>query len=529
MRNQRQDEKSDTFDRNTLQRLGALLGWPFLQREAFPPLPVEASFLNDLSKDYLRARRCLPAAQANGDVLFILSDPFDLPLLAALRQTFGASLACRLALAEEIAMAFDHLYLQEDAESEPQPEETGQADEVDPARLRDLAREASVVRKVDWCINAALDARASDIHFEPADEAVLVRFRIDGRLHVRDTLPKTVQPALISRLKLMANLDIAERRLPQDGQIVWKSLGRTVDVRVSTTPALHGESVVLRLLTKERAARTLQGLGLGPEQAALLESLGRKTHGMVLVVGPTGSGKTTTLHALLCAVRDETRKIMTVEDPVEYHIEGVSQVQVNPRIDLTFASALRSFLRQDPDVLLVGEIRDPETARIAVQAALTGHLMLSTLHTKDAPAALPRLRDLGVEPYLLADCLLAVLAQRLVRVLCPACRTPRPALPEEMLSMAEAGLELPSPCMVYDPGTGCAACGGTGWSGREGIYELLLIDDALRRAVMAGEDAGTLAALGRVNGYAPMATAGMRKVLAGQTTLAELLRVINLE
>jgi general secretion pathway protein E len=384
-----------------------------------------------------------------------------------------------------------------------------------------LANEAPVVRLVNLLILEALDARASDVHVEAFADGLVVRYRIDGVLQPAPSPPADLAPAIVSRLKIMADLDIAERRIPQDGRIRLTLQDRPVDVRVATAPTLHGESIVLRLLDRGRERRGLDAMGLdAPTLAALQEVLARP-HGIVLATGPTGSGKTTTLYAAIEALRTGREKILTVEDPVEYELAGVPQVPVNEKVGVTFASALRALLRQDPDVLLVGEIRDPETAQIATQAALTGHLVLSTLHTNDAPGAITRLLDLGVPPYLVASTLEAVLAQRLVRVLCPDCRREGPLGTPDRAALGAAAATLGH---VFEP-VGCPRCRETGYRGRRGVFELLVLDGALRELVQERASADQLRAAARAGGMRTLREDAVRLVADGVTSVAEARRV----
>jgi general secretion pathway protein E len=388
--------------------------------------------------------------------------------------------------------------------------------------LLDSGTQAPVIRMINALLLQALRERASDLHFEPYEARSVVRFRVDGVL--RDVIepPRALHAALVSRLKIMASLDIAEKRLPQDGRITLKLGDKQVDVRMSTLPTGPGERVVLRLLDKDSAQLDLASLGMSVPTMAAVDRLIREPHGIVLVTGPTGSGKTTTLYAALSRLPRGTLNMMTVEDPIEYALDGVGQTQVNPRIELSFARALRSILRQDPDIIMIGEIRDLETAQIAVQASLTGHLVLATLHTNDAASAVTRLADMGVEPYLLASSLLGVLAQRLVRTLCPACRTRAAPTPDEARLLAELGAaDLDA---LYAP-AGCDACRATGYRGRSGIYELLVVDEALRRLIHARAPEHELRAAALAAGMTPLRRDGARWLAGGDTALAELVRV----
>ncbi len=382
--------------------------------------------------------------------------------------------------------------------------------------LLDTGTQAPVIRVVNALLLQALRERASDLHFEPYEARAVVRFRVDGVLADVFEPPRALHAALVSRLKIMANLDIAEKRLPQDGRMSLKLGDKAVDVRVSTLPTGHGERVVLRMLDKESAQLDLAALGMDADTLAAIDALIREPHGILLVTGPTGSGKTTTLYAALSRLPRGSANMMTVEDPIEYALDGVAQTQVNPRIELTFARALRAILRQDPDVVMIGEIRDLETAQIAVQASLTGHLVLATLHTNDAVSSITRMADMGVEPYLLSSSLLGVLAQRLVRTLCPACRTAAPPTAGERALLADLG--VPVPAQLWQP-HGCEACGQSGYRGRTGIYELLVVDDAIRRAIHDGSGEPALRAAARDAGMRTLRRDGARWLVAWTTSL----------
>jgi general secretion pathway protein E len=394
----------------------------------------------------------------------------------------------------------------------------------DDSDLLDRNDGAPIIRMINAMLTEAIKEGASDIHIEPFEHQLAIRFRIDGVLRPILSPRKQLAPLLISRIKVMAKLDIAEKRLPQDGRISLRVGGRTIDVRVSTLPSSHGERVVMRLLDKSAVKLDLACLGLN---AALQESMGkliRSPHGIILVTGPTGSGKSTTLYAALSLINDNQRNIMTVEDPIEYELEGIGQTQVNPKVDMTFARGLRAILRQDPDVVMIGEIRDSETAQIAVQASLTGHLVLSTLHTNSAVGTLGRLRDMGVEPFLLASSLIGVLSQRLVRKLCLHCKEPV-TLTEKELQISGVALEaFPAPWVVYR-GRGCEECNFSGYRGRTGIHELMVVDESLRRAITLDNcSEGELETLLRKT-CRSLRHDGMQKVFDGQTSLEEVIRV----
>ena len=387
------------------------------------------------------------------------------------------------------------------------------------ADLLEQEDDAPIIRLINAILGEAISDNASDIHIETFEKRLVVRFRIDGVLREVVEPRRELAALLVSRIKVMARLDIAEKRLPQDGRISLRVGGREVDVRVSTLPSANGERVVLRLLDKQAGRLTLAHLGMhAPERARLEDALARP-HGILLVTGPTGSGKTTTLYAGLATLNDRTRNILTVEDPVEYHLEGIGQTQVNPKVDMTFARGLRAILRQDPDVVMVGEIRDRETAEMAVQASLTGHLVLSTLHTNSAVGSVTRLVDMGVEPFLIASSLLAVLSQRLVRTLCPDCRRGEPATPAEC---ALLGVEAGAPPTLYRP-VGCATCRGLGFRGRTGLYELVVLDDRLRTLIHTRASEQDLLRHARTLGP-DLRDDGLRKALDGVTTLEEVVR-----
>lgn len=394
----------------------------------------------------------------------------------------------------------------------------------DVSHLRELAEEAPVIELVNNILAQAMDQRASDIHIEPEESVFHVRMRTDGILHTRMTLPASRYPAVASRVKLISGMDIAERRLPQDGRLSVRVSGQEIDVRASSVPAVHGESIVLRLLPKERQDLSLGRLGFSPRDLSMFRAWAREPHGIVLVTGPTGSGKSTTLYAALEEMNQRDRKMITVEDPVEYEVEGVTQIQANAEIGYTFARALRAILRQDPDVIMIGEIRDLETAEIAVQSALTGHLVLSTLHTNDAVSAFTRLVDMGVEPFLVATSVRAVQAQRLVRRLCPHCSRPQ----EDVLPAIRKLVEP-----ISEPGTvpdwriavGCTQCQGTGYRGRLGIYELVDVTPEMQELVIASATAEKMRALATRQGGRTLREDGLLKAMAGLTTVDEVVRV----
>jgi general secretion pathway protein E len=519
-----------TDETRVLKVLANYLELPLLGREDYPEKPV---LLEGVSMFFLRKHAVLPLQVEAGRVKVVVNNPLDIPLLNILGNYFGGmELSLCLGQKEEIRTAIDRLYGTAAREAEALSRNEGgilggDGFEEDLEHLKGLAQEAPIVRMVNVLISRALDMRASDIHFEPFERLFQVRARVDGVLFELDEPPKTMQAAIVSRLKLMANLNIAERRLPQDGKIKLRFGNREVDIRVSTVPTIYGESVVLRLLSQEGVEYNLSALGMTPQQFDFIQAMIERPYGMILVTGPTGSGKTTTLYGVLKKLNSVSRKILTVEDPVEYQIDGINQIQVKPQIDLTFANALRSLVRQDPDVLLIGEIRDKETADIAIESALTGHLVLSTLHTNDAPGAVTRLRDIGIESFLMADSLLAIVAQRLVRLLCPHCKEAYEAREADLARLRELISDLPLQVTLYQ-NKGCDRCGFTGFRGRDGIFEILPVGDSVRSAIVAGKNAGTIAQTAFQEGYRPLAYHGYLKALDGQTTLSEVLRVTSL-
>jgi len=479
----------------------------------FPAAPIAPE---RLSGRFLRDVRALPLKETAGGVEVAFVDPLEAYPLAAIAFALGRPVIPVVARSGDMEAALDRLYPDESA----LVGEAGGADEADVERLKDLSSDAPVVRAVNALIGRAAEAHASDIHIEPTEDVLKIRLRIDGALRDEDPLPPHLKAAFVSRIKVMAGLNIAERRLPQDGRLRLAVRGHDIDLRVATSPTIHGETVVLRLLDRSNLALDFETLGFAGESLARYLRVLRQPHGIVLVTGPTGSGKTTTLYASLATLNTAERKILTIEDPIEYRLAGINQTQVSAGIGLSFAAALRSFLRQDPDVMMVGEIRDLETAQVAVQAALTGHTILSTLHTNSAAAAVTRLLDMGVEPFLITSTLNAVLAQRLVRRLCPHCREPF-APTREMLAALDADEGLTHIDLLYRP-VGCEACAGSGFSGRIAVLELLVVDAETERLVLARAEARDIQAAA---GLTTMLEDGLAKAKAGLTTLEEVLRV----
>jgi general secretion pathway protein E len=501
-------------------------GLPFLFREEIPSaLPV----LKNLSPKYLRQYAVCPVELEDSTVTMAMADPTNPLVLDELRDTLGLRIKVCVAAPDAILEAIDRTYgastaLQKIVEGIGAAEGDGEAPE-DVTALRDMAFEAPVVRLVNLLLEEAINAEASDIHIEPFEETLKVRFRIDGLLYDQESPPRRLQAALTSRVKLMAEMNIAERRLPQDGRIRVTLGGRRVDIRVSTVPTLHGESIVMRLLDRSAVFMPFDRLGFEKPTANAFSRLIHRPHGIILVTGPTGSGKTTTLYASLDKINTPDKKIITVEEPVEYQLKGVNQIPVKSKIGLSFASGLRHIVRQDPDVIMVGEIRDLETAEIAIQAALTGHLVFSTLHTNDAPGAVTRLEDMGAEPYLISSVLEGVLAQRLARRICPRCKVAHSPDPGDLLAL---GLSNP-PGVTFYRGTGCAACRGTGYRGRTGIYELIVVTEELRNLILRRTSAGEIRRAAQAAGMVTLREDGLAKVCAGLTTLEEILRVTQEE
>ena len=394
-----------------------------------------------------------------------------------------------------------------------------------PQDILDHDAEAPIIQLVNLILSQAVRDRASDIHIEPFERSLKVRYRIDGVLHEVLSPPKALQPRITSRLKVMADLNIAETRLPQDGRIAIRVRNREIDIRVSVVPTAFGERLVLRLLDKSGAMLSLEEIGFAPDLFPVYNRLIHRSHGIILVTGPTGSGKTTTLYATLLRLNAAELNIITVEDPIEYQLNGVGQIQVNPKIDLTFANGLRSILRQDPDIIMVGEIRDRETAEIAIQASLTGHLVFSTLHTNDAPSAVTRLIDMGVEPFLISSSVLAMMAQRLVRLICPNCREPFTPTAEALSELGLTPADLAQHSGQFFHGRGCEACRHTGYRGRTAIYELLMLDDPVRDLIMQRANANMIKTTAVQRGMRTLLQNGARKVLEGRTTAEEILRV----
>jgi general secretion pathway protein E len=498
--------------RDVLAALSEQLDVPLVSIDSPPFVSTETEAL---SPRFLRQFRCLPMSREDHTITLAMADPLDVETIAAVRHCTGLKISTVLAPEQEIIDAIDKYYGESAARAEADFEfQAGEMSE-DLEHLRDMASEAPVIRLVNAIIASAVEKRASDIHLEPFEKEFRIRYRVDGVLYNQDPPPRELKAAMISRVKLMAKLNIAERRLPQDGRIKIKTLGREVDLRVSTLPTLYGESVVMRLL--DRSAGDFYDLGrLGFDKHMLnrMEYYTSLPHGIFLVTGPTGSGKSTTLYSALKKINQSDKKIITIEDPVEYQMDGINQLHVNTQIGLTFASGLRHIVRQDPDVIMVGEIRDRETADIAIRSSLTGHFVFSTLHTNDAPSAITRLTDMGMENYLITSSVVAVLAQRLVRVICVHCK-------------AESGTRIAPDgnTVVCYAGRGCEHCFGSGYSGRMGIFELMELGDEIRQLIMKNADAAAITNVARRNGMRNLREDGWLKVMNGVTTADEVMRV----
>jgi general secretion pathway protein E len=494
-----------------------MLGIPFVAAEDFPALAPE---LEGLPLDFMRANHVYPLRLDGSGLTVALASPDDAFVIKALGLATGLSIHPCAALASDIDRVM--------AATQEAPDDSDSigfaADAGDfVEHLKDMASEAPVIRLVNQIIGRVIDLRASDIHLEPFEDGLHVRYRVDGVIATADVVTPQLSAAVNSRVKLMAHLDIAERRLPQDGRIKTRVKGRELDLRISTVPTVYGESLVMRVLDRTSVRYSMESIGFSPENLERFNHLLARPHGILLITGPTGSGKTTTLYTALSKIDADAHKIITVEEPVEYQLPGINQIQVHQQIGLTFASALRSILRQDPDIIMIGEMRDGETAQIAVQSALTGHLVLSTLHTNTAAGAVTRLQDMGIEPYLITSSVNGVLSQRLVRRLCEHCKAPyapEPSL-QASIGLLRMGLQVTH---LYKP-VGCEHCRQTGYSGRCGIHELLVLDDQMRRGVLDGLDAAALNTLATSHGMHTLYEDGLLKVASGITSLDELLSV----
>jgi general secretion pathway protein E len=506
-------------------------GLPLVSLKEVPTAPFPIEFSPRVA-DFFRMARMAPVKIEGRELLVATTDPLDVSRLHALELAAGFRVKPVLAKEKEIAARIEALFGNGEpgdaSQSSAAREIEGAIDEEDVAHLRDMASEVPVIRLVNQILLRALESRASDVHIEPFENQLKVRYRIDGILHEVEPPPRQLKAAVVSRLKILAQLNIAERRLPQDGRIKIRLAGKDVDLRIATVPTLYGESVVIRLLERAQIFTQLEALGFPPTVLQQFNEMIAKPHGMILVTGPTGSGKTTTLYGALQKINDPGKKIITIEDPVEYQLSGVNQIQVKPQIGLSFANGLRSIVRQDPDVIMVGEIRDAETAEIAVQAALTGHLVFSTLHTNDAAGAISRLLEMNVQDYLLSSSLLGVLAQRLVRRLCTSCRKEAPFTAAQLGDAEWISQSGGAPARVWEA-AGCERCSATGYLGRVGIFELLPVTAEICKIIVQRADAGSIRHLAMQQGMRLLREDGWDKVRQGSTTLAEVLRVTREE
>jgi len=510
-------------ERDHAETVADVLGLPLVSAKDAPDAPPESVML---SQRFLKQFHVCPVGEGEHHVDVLMADPQDAYTLDAVRLATGRAVRPRVALRSEIDDLVERYYGQgrsamgaivENADGDA----TADLDDVE--HLRDLASEAPVIRLVNLVIQRAVELRASDIHIEPFENRLKVRYRIDGVLEEGESPPANLTAAVISRVKIMAKLNIAERRLPQDGRIMLRVQGKELDLRVSTMPTAHGESVVMRLLDRETVVFDFKRLGFTDAFLPQFQKVLEQPHGILLVTGPTGSGKTTTLYTALSKLNTSDVKIITVEDPVEYQIEGINQIQAKPQIGLDFASALRSIVRQDPDIIMIGEMRDLETARIAIQSALTGHLVLSTLHTNNASGGITRLLDMGVEDYLLTSTVNGILAQRLVRRLELSNAERYPASPEEIEKFGLRRFQPAGEIFLFRPRA--SAIAPTGYLGRTTIMEFLVMNDEIRRAVMRHAGMGEIEQLAREAGMRTMYEDGIAKALAGETTIEEVLRV----
>ncbi len=506
--------------------LGKFLSIPLAEPR---DLPLEPALVDEIPEKFIRTNGILPLSVDGGRLALAVTDPLDLEAVEALAYSTGLRFDLKLMTPALFDKAWSSLYgkrtdgvalKDDDAHIEA-------ASEFDLQRLRDIANEAPVIRRVNQIVADAIEARASDIHIEPSLESVLVRYRIDGVMRTAEALPPGLKAAIASRIKIMAQLDIAERRLPQDGRIKLAIRGVDIDFRVSTIPTAHGESIVLRILDRSQVTLDFEALGFEPEAIATLRKTMQNPNGIVLVTGPTGSGKTTTLYTALKELSKPEVKVFTVEDPIEYQLANVNQVQVQPGIGLDFPHTLRAILRQDPDIIMIGEIRDAETARIAIQSSLTGHLVFSTLHTNSAASSITRLIDMGVENYLIASTVKAVLAQRLVRRLCKHCSAPLEARAQWRARLANEFFAR-EPERLRGP-VGCSHCRQSGYSGRSTIAEVLLLNDGMQRLVCESASDSKLESAARAAGMTTMYQCGMAKAWRGETSVEEVLRVTRMD
>jgi type IV pilus assembly protein PilB len=511
-------------------------GVPFMDLAEYQPDSTQARII---SQEMARRLKCLPIAQTDGRLTLAMKNPLDIYAIDEVRLISGMEVDAVISSEEDIVAAIAHTYREDNDVSDAVNtaiadltdgddfsiainERESEADEVSLDQLKSAAQDAPVVRMVNLIITQAIQEKASDIHLEPMKDHVRVRFRIDGIMQEGMKLPKVAQPSLVSRIKIMSEMDISEKRAPQDGRISLIIDGKEFDFRVSSLPSVFGEKMVMRVLDKSSITIGLNKLGLLPDTMERFEQVITRSYGIILVTGPTGSGKSTTLYSVLNKINTGDRNIITIEDPVEYNLSGITQAQVNVRAGMTFAAGLRTMLRQDPDIIMVGEIRDSETALIATEAALTGHLVLSTLHTNDAPGAVTRLVDMGIEPFLISSALAGVIAQRLLRTICPKCKEPYNPSKQALINL---GLEADSNVQFFR-GRGCPHCKGTGYKGRVGVYELMTINDEIRELILKQCSGPELQQAALRNGMRTLRQDSMEKILLGLTSLEECLRVL---
>ncbi len=515
---------------DVLKALSIQLGFPYENK--IDVETIAADLIGNLPINYAKQNEVLPLRKEHGSIVVAIADPTNFYALDDLRMLYGCEVKPIIASSYEIVNAINSIYnratgVGEDAIGELEEGAEIADDFNEPVDLLDADDEAPIIRLVNSLLFRAVKQKASDIHVEPFERELKIRFRINGILYDVMSPPKRAQSAIISRVKVMSQLNIAEKRIPQDGRIRIKIAGKDIDIRISTIPTAHGESVVMRLLDASAVLLDLDSLGFARHNLDFFKELLAHHNGIVLVTGPTGSGKTTTLYAALTRLNTDEVKIITVEDPVEYQLHGVNQMQVNPKIDLTFATGLRAFLRQDPDIIMVGEIRDKETADVAIQASLTGHLVLSTLHTNDAPSSITRLVEMGVEPFLVASSVLGIVAQRLVRSVCSDCARKYSPEPDELAMIGLKPEDLKGRQIMR--AVGCPVCMETGYSGRAGVHEILRVTDLVRAELMKGSDATTIKKVAMSEGMKTMREDAAQKVLIGLTTVEEVLRVTQEE
>jgi len=529
-------------EEEVLAALGAQLGLSVAAD--LKPEEVDQELVTKVPINFAKAHRVLPIRRAGANVLTAVADPLDVAALDDVRRALGCDVEPLLVSTNKVIEAINKVYARTTGDTElgerDDDDMAGEAEEL--VDILDLTDEAPIIRWVNSIMFQAVKERASDIHVEPREKELLVRYRIDGVLYEHKRANRNYTNSIISRVKIMAGLNIAEKRLPQDGRIRRKIAGKDIDMRVATAPTPYGERITIRLLDRSSVLLDLADIGFGEDHLEVINELIRRPHGILLVTGPTGSGKTTTLYACLSKINTPDLNILTVEDPVEYQLEGISQVQINPKIELTFANAIRSFLRHDPDVIMVGEIRDSETAGMAITASLTGHLVFSTVHTNDAAGAITRLVDMGIEPFLVASSLVGLLAQRLVRRVCPDCRELYKPTPEELKKIdidpeaffsgalgaprMRTSQKTPPLGMLYRARqSGCQRCSKTGYTGRSGIYELLMIDDEIRALALKNTDSTTIKRAAVARGMRTLRDDGALKVRAGMTTIEEVMLV----